>query len=95
MRAEELYEVCWLADGRAGLLVRFKMLRDWKMPLTYLNGMNSTLHFLRTWHQESGAKKLTQQSTQRIRGCGLWIITWHTSSALTAAQVLAIQLLWS
>jgi carbamoyltransferase len=31
------------------------------MPLTYLNGLNSTLHFLSMWHQESGAKKFAQQ----------------------------------
>jgi predicted NodU family carbamoyl transferase len=32
--------------------------------------MNSTLHFLSTWHQESGAKKFTQQfdtTNPRIR----------------------------
>ncbi len=32
-----------------------------KMPLTYLNGLNSTLHFLSMWHQESGAKQFAQQ----------------------------------
>jgi len=32
-----------------------------KMPLSYLNGLNSTLHFLSMWHQESGAKKFAQQ----------------------------------
>jgi carbamoyltransferase len=32
-----------------------------KIPLTYLNGLNSTLHFLSMWHQESGAKKFAQQ----------------------------------
>jgi carbamoyltransferase len=31
-----------------------------RMPLTYLNGLNSTLHFLRMWHQEGGAKKFEQ-----------------------------------
>jgi len=31
------------------------------MPLTYLNGLNSTLYFLSMWHQESGAKKFAQQ----------------------------------
>src|SRR6266478_6612985 len=31
-----------------------------KMPLSYLNGLNSTLHFLSMWHQESGAKKFAQ-----------------------------------
>jgi carbamoyltransferase len=31
------------------------------MPLTYLNGLNSTVHFLSMWHQESGAKKFAEQ----------------------------------
>ena len=31
------------------------------MPLTYLNGLNSTLHFLSMWHQESGARKFARQ----------------------------------
>src|SRR5260370_16610295 len=31
------------------------------MPLTYLNGLNSSLHFLSMWHQESGVKKFAQQ----------------------------------
>jgi len=31
------------------------------MPLTYLNGLNSTLHFFSMWHQENGAKKFAQQ----------------------------------
>ncbi len=32
-----------------------------KMRLTYLSGLNSTLHFLSMWRQESGAKKFEQQ----------------------------------
>ena len=32
-----------------------------EMPLTYLNGLNSTLYFLSMWHQDSGAKKFAQQ----------------------------------
>src|SRR5881409_3437716 len=46
VRADQLHEVCF------GIR---------KMPLTYLNGLNSTLHFLSMWHQESGAKKFAQQ----------------------------------
>jgi predicted NodU family carbamoyl transferase len=87
--------VSWLADGRAGLLARFEMLRDGKMPLTYLNGMNSTLHFLSTWHQESGAKKFTQQfdtANPRMR-----FADYHLAHVISAygCSGSTIMLLWS
>jgi len=60
--AEQLDEVCfgWQA---AGPVFRhdLKCYATGKMPLTYLNGLNSTLHFLSMWHQQSGAKKFAQQ----------------------------------
>jgi len=31
-----------------------------QMPVTYLNVLNSTRHFLSMWHQQSGAKRFTQ-----------------------------------
>jgi predicted NodU family carbamoyl transferase len=62
VRAEQLDEVClgWQTAGPV-FWHDLKMLRDGKMSLTYLKGMNSTLHFLSTRHQEIGAKKFTQQ----------------------------------
>jgi carbamoyltransferase len=62
VRAEQLDEVCF-GWQTAGPVFRhdLKCYASGKMPLTYLNGLNSTLHFLSMWHQESGAKKFAQQ----------------------------------
>ena len=59
---EELDEVCF-GWQTAGPVFRhdLKCYATGKMPLTYLTGLNSTLHFLSMWHQESGAKKFAQQ----------------------------------
>jgi carbamoyltransferase len=61
-KAEQLDEVCF-GWQTAGPVFRhdLKCYATGKMPLTYLNGLNSTLHFLSMWHQESGAKKFAQQ----------------------------------
>jgi carbamoyltransferase len=61
MRADQLHEVCF-GWQTAGPMFRhdLKCYAAGKMPLTYLNGLNSTLHFLSMWHQESGAKKFAQ-----------------------------------
>jgi carbamoyltransferase len=60
--AEQLDEVCF-GWQKAGPVFRhdLKCYATGKMRLTYLNGLNSALHFLSMWHQESGAKKFTQQ----------------------------------
>jgi carbamoyltransferase len=60
--AEELHEVCF-GWQTAGPVFRhdLKCYATGKMPLTYLNGLNSTLHFLSMWHQESGARKFALQ----------------------------------
>ncbi len=62
VRAEQLDEVCF-GWQTAGPVYRhdLKCYATGKMPLTYLNGLNSTLHFLSMWHQESGANKFAQQ----------------------------------
>ena len=62
VRAEQLDEVCF-GWQTAGPVFRhdLKCYATGKMPLTYLNGLNSTLHFLSMRHQESGAKKFAQQ----------------------------------
>ncbi|HXY23816.1 MAG TPA: carbamoyltransferase [Candidatus Acidoferrum sp.] len=62
VRAEQLDEVCF-GWQTAGPVFRhdLKCFAAGKMPLTYLTGLNSTLHFLSMWHQQSGAKKFAQQ----------------------------------
>ena len=61
VRADQLDEVCF-GWQKAGPAYRhdLKCYATGQMPLTYLNGLNSTLHFLSMWHQESGAKKFEQ-----------------------------------
>lgn len=60
--ANQLDEVCF-GWPTIGPLYRhdLKCYATGQMPLTYLNGLNSTLYFLSMWHQESGAKKFAQQ----------------------------------
>src|SRR6266568_3661088 len=62
VQAGQLDEVCF-GWQTAGPVYRhdLKCFATGKMPLNYLNGLNSTLHFLSMWHQESGAKKFAQQ----------------------------------
>jgi carbamoyltransferase len=62
VQAEQLDEVCF-GWQTAGPVFRhdLKCYAMGKIPLTYLNGLNSALHFLSMWHQESGAKKFAQQ----------------------------------
>jgi carbamoyltransferase len=62
VRAEQLDEVCF-GWQTAGPVYRhdLKCYATGKMPLSYLNGLNSTLHFLSMWHQQSGTKQFAQQ----------------------------------
>ena len=62
VHADQPDEVCF-GWPTIGLLYRhdLKCYATGQMPLTYLNGLNSTLYFLSMWHQESGAKKFAQQ----------------------------------
>ena len=62
VQAEQLDEVCF-GWQTAGPVFRhdLKCYATGKLPLTYLSGLNSTLHFLSMWHQGSGAKKFTQR----------------------------------
>src|SRR5689334_24909909 len=61
-RAEQLDEVCfgWQA---AGPLYRhdLKQYALGKLPITYMNLLNSTRNFASMWHQESGARRFAQQ----------------------------------
>jgi carbamoyltransferase len=83
VRAEQLDEVCF-GWQTAGPVYRhdLKCYATGKMPLTYLNGLNSTLHFLSMWHQESGAKRFAQQFGQakaRMR-----FVDHHLAHAISA-----------
>ena len=59
--ADQLNEVCfgWQTAGPA-YRHDLKCFATGQMPRTYINGLNSTLHFLSMWHQGSGAKKFAQ-----------------------------------
>jgi len=62
IRVDQLDEVCF-GWPTIGPLYRhdLKCYAKGQMPLTYINGLNSTLYFLSMWHQESGAKKFAQK----------------------------------
>jgi len=80
---ENLDEVCF-GWQTAGPVFRhdLKCYVTGKMPLTYLNGLNSSLHFLSMRHQKSGAKKFTQQfgaTKARIR-----FVDHHLAHAISA-----------
>ena len=83
VRAEQLDEVCF-GWQTAGPVYRhdLKCYAIGRMPLTYLNGLNSTLHFLSMWHQQSGAKKFAQQfgpTSARMR-----FVDHHLAHAISA-----------
>jgi carbamoyltransferase len=62
VRAKQLDEVCF-GWQTAGPVYRHDLklyaLGSW--PITYLNVLNSTRHFLSMWHQESGARRFVQR----------------------------------
>jgi carbamoyltransferase len=62
VRAEQLDEVCfgWSTAG-PGFRHDLKCLATGELPLTYLNLLTTTLHFLTMWHQEGGAKLFARQ----------------------------------
>jgi carbamoyltransferase len=62
VRAEKLDEVCfgWQTAG-PGFRHDLKCLATGGLPITYLNLLTTTLHFLSMWHQKGGAKKFAQQ----------------------------------
>ena len=61
VKAEQLDEVCfgWPVPG-AAFRHDLKCYASGKMRATYLNGLNSTLHFMSMWHQGGGAKRFAQ-----------------------------------
>src|ERR1700727_1596792 len=60
-QANQLDEVCF-GWPRAGASFRhdLKCFASAKMPLNYLNVLNSSLHFMSMWHQRGGANRFTQ-----------------------------------
>jgi len=62
VRAEQVDEVCfgWSTAG-PGFRHDLKCLATGGLPITFLNLLTTTLHFLTMWHQESGAKVFTSQ----------------------------------
>jgi carbamoyltransferase len=62
IRAEQVDEVCfgWSTPG-PGFRHDLKCLATGGLPLTYVNLLTTTLHFLKMWHQEGGAKLFAQQ----------------------------------
>jgi carbamoyltransferase len=83
VKAEQLDEVCfgWQVAG-AVFRHDLKCYASGKMPATYVNGLNSTLHFMSMWHQESGAKRFRQifgATKARMR-----FVDHHLAHALSA-----------
>jgi carbamoyltransferase len=83
VKAEQLDEVSfgWQMAG-AAFRHDLKCYALGKMPATYANGLNSTLHFMSMWHQEGGAKRFTQifgATKARMRFVG-----HHLAHALSA-----------
>ncbi len=83
LKANRLDEVCfgWQVPGEA-FRHDLKCYATGKMPATYLNGLNSTLHFLSMWHQGGGAKRFAQnfgETKARMRFVG-----HHLAHAISA-----------
>jgi carbamoyltransferase len=81
--AQQLDEVCfgWQVAG-AVFRHDLKCYATGRMPVTYLNGLNSTLHFLSMWHQEGGAKRFAQafgETKARMR-----FVEHHLAHAISA-----------
>ena len=83
VKAAELDEVCfgWQAAG-AAFRHDLKCYATGKTPATYLNGLNSSLHFLSMWHQGGGAKRFAQnfgETKARMR-----FVDHHLAHAISA-----------
>lgn len=81
--AARVDEVCfgWQTPG-AAFRHDLKCFASGRMPATYLNGLNSTLHFLSMWHQQGGAKRFAQifgETKARMRFVG-----HHLAHAISA-----------
>jgi carbamoyltransferase len=82
VRAEQLDEVCF-GWQRAGPVYRhdLKLFVSGKWPISYLNLLNSTRHFVSMWHQESGATRFAQHfGATRAR---MRFVDHHLAHAIT------------
>jgi carbamoyltransferase len=83
VRAEQLDEVCF-GWQTAGPVYRhdLKMYALGQWPLTYMNALNSTRHFVSMWHQQSGAKAFARMfgpTKARLR-----FVDHHLAHAISA-----------
>ena len=83
VKATELDEVCfgWQAAG-AAFRHDLKCYATAKMPATYMNGLNSSLHFLSMRHQGGGARRFAQifgETKARMR-----FVDHHLAHAISA-----------
>jgi carbamoyltransferase len=83
IEAKQLDEVCfgWQRPG-AAFRHDLKCYATGQMPATYLNGLNSTLHFLSMWHQKGGAKRFEQ--TLGATKARMRFVDHHLAHALSA-----------
>jgi len=83
VKAEQLDEVCfgWQVAG-AAFRHDLKCYASGKMAATYMNGLNSTLHFMSMWHQQGGAKRFTQ--TFGATKARMRFVEHHLAHALSA-----------
>ncbi|HEY2461306.1 MAG TPA: carbamoyltransferase C-terminal domain-containing protein [Candidatus Acidoferrum sp.] len=83
LRAGQVDEVCfgWQTAG-PGYRHDLKLYATGNWPITYLNVLNSTRHFVSMWHQQSGAKRFIQRfgaTKARMR-----FVDHHLAHALSA-----------
>jgi len=83
VKANQLDEVCF-GWQKPGATFRHDAMcyASGKMPATYANGLNSSLHFLSMWHQGGGAKRFEQyfgKTKARMR-----FVNHHLAHALSA-----------
>src|SRR6267154_2453071 len=81
--AEQLDEVCfgWSTAG-PGFRHDLKCFATGGLPITYLNVLTTTLHFLKMWDQESGAKEFAHYfSPTRAR---MRFVDHHLGHAISA-----------
>jgi carbamoyltransferase len=81
--AAELDEVCF-GWQNAGEVYRhdLKLYATGGWPLTYLNGLNSTRHFVSMWHQRSGAQPFVRRFGN-VKAC-MRFVDHHLAHAISA-----------
>jgi carbamoyltransferase len=81
--ANQIDEVCfgWSTPG-PGFRHDLKCLATGGLPLTYLNALTTTMHFLSSWHQEGGAKPFRERFGE-IKG-RMRFVDHHLAHAISA-----------